>query len=84
MGSIAMGALKGHNGTYHVAGGGGDGLGDISVAGRQEEGEQDGEGPKHAEAAVGLEMRRCHLLWLHLCHVVCTVRSHVLISTHDP
>ena len=72
--SIAVGALEGYNRTDHVTGGGGDGLGDISVAAPQEEGEQDGESPKHAGAALGLEMRRCHLLWLHLGHV-CTVRS---------
>ena len=61
VGSIAVGALEVDNSAYHVTGGGGDSLGDISVAARQEEGEQDGEGPKHAGAAVGLEMRRCHL-----------------------
>ena len=84
VGSIAVGALEVDNSAYHVTGGGGDSLGDISVAARQEEEEQDGEGPKHAGAAVGLEMRRCHLFWVHLCHVLCTVRSHVSVSTHDP
>ena len=84
VGSIAVGALEVDNSAHHVTGGGGDSLGDISVAAGQEEEEQDGEGPKHAGAAVGLEKRRCHLLWVRLCHVVCTVRSHVLVSTDDP
>ena len=60
--STAVGALEVDNSTDHVPGGGGDGLRDISVAEarQEEEGEQDG--PKHAGAACGLEMRRCHML----------------------
>ena len=61
MASAAVGSLKVDDSTNHVTGGGGDGLRDISVAeARQEEGEQDG--PKHAGAAFGLEMWRCHML----------------------
>ena len=69
-----MGALEGHDSTDHVTGGCRDSLGDISVAARQEEGEPDGEGPKHAQAALGLEMMRCHLLSANLCHI-CTERD---------
>ena len=56
--STGVCALKVNNSTDDVAGGGGDSLSDISKAGCQEEGEQDGESPKHADAALGLNMRR--------------------------